>query len=209
MIWTTLGTGPAEDVVTGLEFLVDLPMWSLVGQQDETKKGLSDSWCFEVIAYIYNSMFAIITSQNRLFGVLICPASEQAASWRRTLFLKTLLKCVRNHFLQQEAGKREVKTRFMYSPQFASWKEAWNTADVNAKSWYIQITSYTVHAVTFLTLAKITFRQTGADRKKGPVGFLATCTWTKTFVKPNIWWARKGFPGTESPSKIKQLLRSD
>ena len=29
---------PAEDVITGLEFLVDLPMRSLVGQQDETKK---------------------------------------------------------------------------------------------------------------------------------------------------------------------------
>ena len=26
---------PAEDVITGLEFLVDLPMRSLVGQQDE------------------------------------------------------------------------------------------------------------------------------------------------------------------------------
>ena len=26
---------PAEDVITGLEFLVDLPMGSLVGQQDE------------------------------------------------------------------------------------------------------------------------------------------------------------------------------
>ena len=29
---------PAEDVITGLEFLVDLPMWSLVGHQNETKK---------------------------------------------------------------------------------------------------------------------------------------------------------------------------
>ena len=28
---------PAEDVVTGLEFLVDLPMWSLVGQRDWRK----------------------------------------------------------------------------------------------------------------------------------------------------------------------------
>ena len=35
VVWTTLGTGLAEDVITGLEFLVDLPMWSLVGQQDE------------------------------------------------------------------------------------------------------------------------------------------------------------------------------
>ena len=31
---------PVEDVITGLEFPVDLPMWSLVGQQDETKKTL-------------------------------------------------------------------------------------------------------------------------------------------------------------------------
>ena len=30
------GTGPEEDVVTGSEFLVDLSMWSLVGQQEET-----------------------------------------------------------------------------------------------------------------------------------------------------------------------------
>ena len=29
---------PAEDVITGLEFPLDLPMCSLVGQQDETKK---------------------------------------------------------------------------------------------------------------------------------------------------------------------------
>ena len=28
---------PSEDVITGLEFLVDLPIWSLVGQQDEKK----------------------------------------------------------------------------------------------------------------------------------------------------------------------------
>ena len=28
----------AEDVITGLEFPVDLPMWPLVGQEDETKK---------------------------------------------------------------------------------------------------------------------------------------------------------------------------
>ena len=28
---------PAEDVITGLEFLVDLPMLSLVGQQNERK----------------------------------------------------------------------------------------------------------------------------------------------------------------------------
>ena len=26
VVWTTLGTGPEEDVITGLEFLVDLPM---------------------------------------------------------------------------------------------------------------------------------------------------------------------------------------
>ena len=38
MVWTTLGTGSAEDVITGLEVLVDLPMWSLVDQQDERKK---------------------------------------------------------------------------------------------------------------------------------------------------------------------------
>ena len=29
---------PAEKVITELEFLVDLPMWSLVDQQDERKK---------------------------------------------------------------------------------------------------------------------------------------------------------------------------
>ena len=29
---------PVEDVITGLEFLVDLPMQSLMGQQDKTKK---------------------------------------------------------------------------------------------------------------------------------------------------------------------------
>ena len=34
VVWTTLGLGSMEDVITGLEFLVDLPMWSLVGQQD-------------------------------------------------------------------------------------------------------------------------------------------------------------------------------
>ena len=30
-------TPPAEDVIAGLEFLINLPMWSLVGQQDEEK----------------------------------------------------------------------------------------------------------------------------------------------------------------------------
>ena len=29
---------PAADVITGLEYLVDLPMCSFVGQQDETKE---------------------------------------------------------------------------------------------------------------------------------------------------------------------------
>ena len=29
---------PAEDVITGLEFLVDLPMWSFVDQQDKKPK---------------------------------------------------------------------------------------------------------------------------------------------------------------------------
>ena len=29
---------PVEDVITGSEFLVDLPMWSLLGQQDEKKR---------------------------------------------------------------------------------------------------------------------------------------------------------------------------
>ena len=29
---------PAEDVISGLEFLVDLSMWSFVGEQDETKQ---------------------------------------------------------------------------------------------------------------------------------------------------------------------------
>ena len=37
VVWTTLGTGPAEDVVTGLEFPVGFLMWSLVGQQDWKK----------------------------------------------------------------------------------------------------------------------------------------------------------------------------
>ena len=35
------GTGPADNVITGLEFLVDLPMWSLVGQQDWEKMCVS------------------------------------------------------------------------------------------------------------------------------------------------------------------------
>ena len=29
---------PAEHVITGLKFLVDLPLWSLVGQQDEKEQ---------------------------------------------------------------------------------------------------------------------------------------------------------------------------
>ena len=29
---------PVKDVIAGLELLVDLPMWSLVGQKEETKK---------------------------------------------------------------------------------------------------------------------------------------------------------------------------
>ena len=34
-VWTTLGTGPAEDGITGLEFPVDLSMWPLMGQHNE------------------------------------------------------------------------------------------------------------------------------------------------------------------------------
>ena len=34
---------PVEDVITGLEIPVDLPMWSLVGQQDWKK--LTFEWC--------------------------------------------------------------------------------------------------------------------------------------------------------------------
>ena len=46
VVWTTLGT-TCEDVINGLEFLVDPPMWSLVDQQDERKKVFHSvlTWC--------------------------------------------------------------------------------------------------------------------------------------------------------------------
>ena len=37
----------AEDVITGLEFPLDLPMWSLVGQKDETKNLRTASYQLE------------------------------------------------------------------------------------------------------------------------------------------------------------------
>ena len=39
-----------EEVITGLEFPIDVPMRSLVGQQDETKKELFHCQEFEAIA---------------------------------------------------------------------------------------------------------------------------------------------------------------
>ena len=39
VVWTPLAP-PAEDVIAGLEFLADLPMWFLLGQQDETTPSL-------------------------------------------------------------------------------------------------------------------------------------------------------------------------
>ena len=53
-----------EDVITGLEILVDLPIWSLVSQQDETKiKKELDQFFVE----IYQKSW-IITKRDALRG---------------------------------------------------------------------------------------------------------------------------------------------
>ena len=60
----------ADNVITGVEFLVNLPMWPIVGQQDETKakallvwwgKGQTNKKCHFVISFVYNELLLLKT----------------------------------------------------------------------------------------------------------------------------------------------------
>ena len=86
-----------EDVITGLEFPVDLPMWSLVGQQDERNKTLYEIWTCHSL-WSYSKSLHLLNCRNlhwRKIWTAISVSSTIVRPRKRTknLTVKYVAKC--------------------------------------------------------------------------------------------------------------------
>ena len=91
VVWTTLGTGPAEDVITGLEFLVDLSICSLwvIRMNKKTKKNLKKVLKvargrskFERNRAVFCSYVRTVTDGSTSSSLLELTANFRVQTWR-------------------------------------------------------------------------------------------------------------------------------